>query len=738
MTPIRVLISLIALISLSLSCFAQGTATGTLKGQVLDDSGAYVPATEVRITGPRGFTRTVQSDAVGSFSVPGLQPGIYTVRTNRTGFAVSTITVTVDAGKVANLSVPLKVEASKQEVTVQGETVGTVSVEASSNASQLVLKQTEIDALPDDPDDLAADLQALAGPSAGPNGGQIYIDGFTGGQLPPKSSIREIRINQNPFSSEFDRLGFGRIEILTKPGTDRMRGSVLFSDSDSIFNSRNPFSTNKPDFSSRMVSANLGGPINSRTSYFIDFERRDINDNADINATELNPQTLQPFQFQQAVLTPSVRQEISPRIDYALNEKNTLVVRLQDEWSNQSNAGLGTTTLPSRAYKTSSGEKGGYVTETAVINAKVINETRFRFLYATSQQNGDNSIPTVSVANAFSGGGAGIGNTFSTTDSYEIQNYTSIAQGVHSLKFGIRLRASSMSNTSPSGFNGTYSFTGSYGPSLDANNNPTSTCDQTNPTSTGCVQLTSIQQYQRTLLFSQMGLAPAAIRLLGGEPNQYSVTRGIPSASVSQIDAGLFFQDDWRVRSNLTLSLGLRWETQTNIGDKSDFAPRVAIAWSPDSKAGKNGKTVVRIGWGLFYDRFAASQVLNSELYNGHTLLPYVQQFPNPVFSINPSTGVVSITPDPTPLTLQSLTRYQIDPHLHSPYISQAAFGFDRQLPKNTTMSVNFMLSRGIHELLTRNINAPLDGTYIYGVANSGVYPYGAAAGSSTTMRAPA
>ena len=297
------------------------------------------------------------------------------------------------------------------------------------------------------------------------------------------------------------------------------------------------------------------------------------------------------------------------------------------------------------------------------------------------------------------------------------------------MKFGVRLRASSMGSNAPGGFNGTYSFTGSVGPYLDANNSPLTTCSQSNPTASGCQQLTSLQQYQRTLLFAQLGMSPAAIRLLGGEPNQYSITQGNPYETVGQIDAGLFLQDDWRVRSNVTLSLGLRWETQTNIYDKSDFAPRVAVAWSPDSKGAKSGKTVIRVGWGLFYDRFSTAQVLNAERYNGVTLLPYVQQFPNPTFLINPTTGNVAITPDPTPLTLQSLVRYQIDPHFHSPYISQAAFGFDRQLPRNTTVSVNYMLSRGIHEALTRDINAPLDGTYIYGVKNSGIYPYGVGSG---------
>ena len=721
MTPIRLLICIFALTSLSLSAFAQGTATGTIKGQVLDDTGAYVPATDIKITGPRGFSRTIQSDATGTFSVPGLQPGSYTFKTSRAGFAVSSAQVTVAAGKVVTLNLPLKVQAARQEVTVQGESVGTVSVEASANASQLVLKQAEIDALPDDPDDLAADLQALAGPSAGPNGGQIYIDGFTGGQLPPKSSIREIRINQNPFSAEFDRLGFGRIEILTKPGTDRLRGNVLFSDSDSVFNSRNPFSPNKPDYSSRMFEGNVGGPINKKTSYFADFERRNINDNADINALELNPQTLTPFQFQEAVVTPNTRTSFSTRFDYAINDKNTLVLRLQDEFSNQPISGLGTTTLPSQAYKTSSSEPGAYVTETAVLNAKIINETRFRFLHATSSSNGDNTVPSISVASAFSGGGAGVGNAFSTNNSYEIQNYTSVVEGVHSMKFGIRFIASTISSNAPNNFNGSYSFNGSVGPYLDANNMPIAPCTSSVGNSASCQQLSSLEQYRRTLLFQGLGYTPAQIQALGGMPSQFNITAGDSMARAGQIQSGLFYQDDWRVRSNVTVSMGLRWETQTNIHDRSDFAPRLAVAWSPDSHGTRAGKTVIRVGSGFFYDRFSMSTVLKAERFNGVTELQYIQQYPT-YFS---PTGV----PPLSSLTLQTLTRYQIDPNLHAPYIWQSAFGVDRQLPKNTTISINYMLSKGVHELLVRNINAPLDGTYVYGTRGSGLYPYGSAAG---------
>ena len=415
-------------------------------------------------------------------------------------------------------------------------------------------------------------------------------------------------------------------------------------------------------------------------------------------------------------------------MDYALNANNTLVVRLQDEFTNQTNAGLGVTTLPERAYKANTGEKVGYITETAVINAKIINETRFRVQYATSDSNGNNTIPTVSVASSFSGGGAGIGNTFSTSDSYEIQNYTSVVQGVHSMKFGIRLIGSTISSNAPSNYNGTYSFNGSVGPFLDANNNPLPGCNTSVAGSPGCQQISSLEQYRRTLLFQQMGYSSAQIAALGGMPSQYTVTAGDPLAKAGQVQSGLFYQDDWRVRSNVTLSLGLRWETQTNIHDKSDFAPRVAVAWSPDSHGTRAGKTVIRIGSGFFYDRFALAQVLNAERFNGVTELQYIQQYPT-YFSPNS-------VPPLSSLSLETLTRYQIDPKLHAPYIIQSAFGVDRQLPRNTTLSINYMLSKGVHELLMRNINSPLNGpsplqpfTYVPGVAGSGIYPYGASGG---------
>ncbi|MDE3167180.1 MAG: carboxypeptidase regulatory-like domain-containing protein, partial [Acidobacteriota bacterium] len=243
-------------------CFAQSAPSGAVRGTLTDDSGAVVPAATITLNGA-GPARTAQTQADGTYTFTGVAPGQYHLKTAFPGFAPVDQVVNVSAGAVT-VQIQLTVSAAKQEITVKDSATTSVSVEPDNNATALVLKGEDLSALPDDPDDLSDALQALAGPGAGPNGGSIYIDGFSGGQLPPKESIREIRINQNPFSAEYDKLGFGRIEILTRPGTDHLRGALFLNDSNGVFNSRNPYSTNKPDFSSRMIGGNLGGPLSKK------------------------------------------------------------------------------------------------------------------------------------------------------------------------------------------------------------------------------------------------------------------------------------------------------------------------------------------------------------------------------------------------------------------------------------------------------------------------------------------
>src|SRR5277367_6052362 len=264
--------------------FAQ---TGSIKGAITDESGALVPGAKVTASTPSGVVKATTSGNDGSYVLSGLPAGKYNVQAASPGLAqIQPASVDVNDAPVA-LNIPLRVVLEKQEVTVQENTGPTISVDPTQNAGALVLRGADLDALSDDPDDLQSDLQALAGPAAGPNGGQIYIDGFTGGQLPNKDAIREIRINQNPFSPEYDKIGFGRIEILTKPGTDKFRGTAYFNYGNDIFNSRNPFSSVKPPFDLKEFGGNVSGPLSKKASFFLDVDRRLIDNSGVTNGTIL-------------------------------------------------------------------------------------------------------------------------------------------------------------------------------------------------------------------------------------------------------------------------------------------------------------------------------------------------------------------------------------------------------------------------------------------------------------------
>jgi hypothetical protein len=694
------------------------TGTGTLRGTMTDDSGAVIPAAIVTLTG-KGVTRSVQTQVDGTYVFQGVAPGQYAVKAALPGFAVLNKAVNVTAGSNAALPLQMVLAANTEEITVAEENTTDLSVEPDNNATALVLRGEDLAALPDDPDDLSDALQALAGPGAGPNGGSIYIDGFSGGQLPPKESIREIRINQNPFSAEYDKLGFGRIEILTKPGTDKIRGSLGFNDSEGALNSRNPISTNKPDFSSRMYTANLGGPLGKRASFFFDFNRRQVDDNTLINAIWVDPATLLQTPIQQSVVTPNMRTSIGPRIDYQLSTNNTLVARFEYGWNSRENQGVGGYRLPppyaQTAYNSTGNNQNLMLTETWIATPAIVNETRFQYTRTYTGQIG-NLLPQYVVSGAFTAGGANEGDNYDKRVHFELQNNTSIVRGAHTFRYGVRARRESDQNMSPSGFGGVFTFNGASAPVLDANNNIVSDANG-NPVLTS---LSAADQYTRTLMLQQAGFTPAEIRQRGGGAAQFGIDAGTPYSSITQYDIGVFAQDDWRLRPNLTLSYGLRYEWQTNIADRGDIAPRLGFAWAPGNARNGRQKTVVRGGFGVFYDRVQESLIQHANLLNGVNQLSYVvtnpDTFPNP--------------PSAADLTPAQNSIYSLDPRLRSDYLMQTAIGVERQLPRNTTVAVTYTSSRALHTSQTVPINTPLPGTYIPSQPDSGTRPYGFAAGN--------
>jgi hypothetical protein len=695
----------------STAVFAQGRAS--LRGLITDEFGAAIVGASVTLTDASGAPKTATTNADGTYSFTGLAPGKYKVHGVAAGFAPSEdAEVDVTAARRDPFNISLKIAAIESQVKINSETP--LSTESSNNANQTVISGRDLDALPDDPTELAAALQALAGPSIGPNGGQIFIDGFSGGNMPPKESIREIRINQNPFAAENDQPS-ARIEILTRPGSDKFRGSASFNFNDESLNSRNPFqisSSKRTPFQIRQMGGNLSGPLKKeKASFFLELNRNEVDDNGLVRGTILDP-SYNIVQIGQGVVLPTRFTGLSPRIDYAINPRNTLVTRYSFNHSVSQNSGVNGFSLPERAFDSSFTSHVFQVTETAVLNATTINETRFQFSHNRSEQLGNSTIPVLNVSSAFVGGGSQIGHATNTSTRWELQNFTQIQKGMHTIKFGGRVRGVNINEVSPNNFGGQWTFTG------------------------GLSGLSSIQRYQLTLQLMQAGQTPAQIRAAGGGAAQFSINTGNPLATVSQFDIEPYIQDDWRYKPNLTFSFGLRYEIQNNAGSKLDFAPRLAMAWSPGAaNATKPPKTVIRAGAGVFYSRFNESSTLFASHNNGVN----VQQFTfaesaNPLVPTDPATLIllnsyrcadgsfkpdcISVVPSVAGASPVQQTSWRVEPDLKIPTIYVAGAQVERQLPHNFTVSMGAYAIRILHVIRARDINAPIPGTI--SVANPG------------------
>ena len=662
--------------------WAQAPA-GALRGQVTDPSGGAVVGATVLLTTPSGASMDTTTNKDGVYEFKDLPPGKYDVKAVAQGFAMFMKSgVEITAGQTARVNISLEIEVQQEKVVVNSTTTQ-LDVNPANNANTIVMQGKDLEALSDDPDELQSELQALAGPSAGPNGGQIYIDGFTGGQLPPKASIREIRINQNPFSSEYDKLGYGRVEIFTKPGTDKLHGQIMVMGNSSAFNSRNPFEqepagTSPPSYHTTWYSGNVGGAINKKTSYFFNIEQRDIQNLGIVSATVLDP-SFNIVPFSEAVANPEMRTNLSPRIDYQVTPNNTLTARYQYWRNSETNGTVGQFTLAELGTQDLNTEHTLQVSDTQVFGTHTINENRFQFVHSNSDGTPLNSNTTVNVGGAFTGNGSGGGSTDDIQNRYEYQNTTFMNYGKHSWKFGGRLRSTADNYSSLAGYNGQFYFNG-------------------------------IQQYQTFL------------EGLGGGPSYYTQTAGRSSFGVTLVDAGLFVQDDWKVRPTLTVSYGLRFETQNNFSDKTNFAPRLGVAWGIGGDAKNPPKTVLRAGFGMFYDRFTYNLVLQQEREGGIDPAQYQVKFQiaNPNFYLSSTPLPLSQLPPATTPTV-----YETNNGLHAPYTIQTGVTLERQLTKSANIAVTYLDSRGVHQFYTNNLNPvnPVTGARPNGL-NENVFEY--------------
>ncbi|MGI4828687.1 MAG: hypothetical protein ACRYFU_10935, partial [Janthinobacterium lividum] len=388
-----------------------------------------------------------------------------------------------------------------------------------------------------------------------------------------------------------------------------------------------------------------------------------------------------------AIPQPQIRSDISPRVDFAVSDKNTLTVRYQFEQGSTVNGSLGTTSLPSVAVNSSNNENTIQISDSQIFSDKVINETRFEYQRATSNSNALSTGPQLSVQGYFTGGSNSNQVSNNTSSHIEFQNYTSVALSKNFIRFGGRLRTTAETLGSTTGANGTFTYTYLLDPCYAANGStPLANCGNTTQLCSN-QNLTANQRPDKPYTYYssyQCGLA-----------SQYSVTR-ITNANISTrlTDVGLYVEDDWKARPNLTVSYGLRLEAQNNISSGHDFAPRLSVSYGLLRK-GKPTVTVLRGGYGIFYDRFGISDTLTTLRLNGLNQVQSTYNYPGTACQPTNTSGCTSVGAG-------ARTTYSSAAGLRSSYNMQTGVGVDQTLGKLGKISVNYLNTRGVHQYLSR------------------------------------
>jgi hypothetical protein len=507
----------LAITSAAAAQVVQGTGVGgTLRVTVLDQTEAALIIAQVSIVDARGGERTATVDDRGVAVFEGLEPGTYQVRAAADSFRPIATPVTVRRGD-NRTTLRLALATIEQTVVVEDQS----AADRRDNGFTTTLTQDQIDALPDDPDEMAEELARLAGPGA-----QIFVNGFRGGRLPPKDQIQQIRFHSNSFSAEYHEAGMVRVEVITRPGMGGWRGMTNFGFRDESLNEKNHFADRKGAEQMRRYMVNFQGPIaKGRTGLSVSFDGNSSYDSRTINAVSPDGAVTGLAEV------PTDAMNFSARVEHLVGGTSQIQAEYSRRQNDRRNIGVGDFDLPERAYSTDNRTDTVRVRSTGVIGKKVFSELKFSLIDSTLSTTSLSQLPTIRVNEAFTAGGAGQMGGRHARELELAQNFDFTIGRRHSMRAGLLFEAGWWDSDQRSNAFGTYTFT-----SLDAYRAAT--------------------------------------------PATYSIRTGDPVVDYSQVKAGWFLQDDFRPTRTLQLSLGLRQELQTQVDSRWNFAPRAALTWN--------------------------------------------------------------------------------------------------------------------------------------------------------------
>lgn len=641
--------------------------------------------------------KLLKSNKQGIVRFNNLADGEYQITITATGFNdFKSELFSIKNGETKSIEINLEVKPIESNVSVGGDD------DVENSGTSRVLNENQIQRLPDDPAKLERLLRSIAGESATGEQMPITVDGQEGAKLPPKEQIQAIRINQNVFSAQYDNPNGWGIEIYTRSNVDKFSGSVWANYQDSRFNASDPFIGRRIPNKSGNLSFSLTGPITKKSMFSVYLQQNRSRSSKAVNATILDSQ-LRPISFQTTFPNPDDGVYGGLTFTADLNKKHKLALAYNVSINQSKGNNVGEFSLPSRANDSEFNYHNLRFSESYFANENLINQFRSSVTFQTSRNSGGSNEVALNVLESFFGGGSQNENS-SKRFNFEVTNDTSWQKNKYSLNFGWKIRGVFIDQTSTSDFGGTYTFSGRTAPVLDANNNPVLDANG-NFINT---QISSLETYRRTLLFKQLGFSATQIRTLGGGASQFTISGGNPTVTINQADAAAYIQNSYKLKENLAVSFGVRYENQTNIESNLNIAPRLGLIWSPKSNPKK--KTLyalpkISLGYGVFYNRFDAYNFLSIRQATGADRAAFLITDAS-VLDLFPNVASV------TQLQQFALPKTQrfITVDLQTPLMQMFNATATKKLPAGFSANMNFSYSKSNRQSVSRNINALFNG----------------------------